>query len=276
MESKTSSEQMVFIYPSDNLYHCIYDCDRYYASKAIEIKKSEALSRGYKKCDRCFYRYPIVDKLRSFAFFMDIYIDINFARDLIPEEQLKERNNIEFPLLLDDLRARITRSKKIKKEIFVLIRPEKIRKEIVSLLEPTKKFILEEDDDVRYCKQYLTNEILWKFTLFESIFMEWDQYISTLHHLFPDGLFHAFSFEDAIFNIFLCHSQPGFFYKVFSSEKYKSELKFHVDCLAGSIRKLIEVLKHVHVPDPRHPVNGKTLAEKIYNTYWNLFEEGEE
>jgi len=273
MESKTSSEQIVYIYPKRKYFHCVYGCGCLKPPEAIEMKESEAISKGYKKCSVCFYRYPIPEKLITTSLSLDLCVETVSSVEKIPDDLLKESKNMEFHLLLDDVRVRIAMSKKNRKDIFEIVRIENIRKEIISLLKPAKQFILNECIFFSSQKKYLTDDIHWKFALFKSIYLEWDQYIRILHKLFPDGLFHDFSFEDAVFVLFLHHSQPGYLRRVFSSEKYKSELKFYVGCLAGAIKKWIEVVRHVHVPDPRHPVKGNTLPEKIYNTYWALYDE---
>ena len=260
------STETVWISTIGNSYHSSPNCN-VFRKTAQELSRSEAKKRGFHKCTFCYDRYPVNKELSMLALHIDIYVRHHFDKDKIPDDQFELRKNMEFPRLLADVRARITKSKKGRKETYEKIRIENIRDEIRIFLGPRKKWILSR---ATFCKNYLTEEFLWKFALLQSDEINWDKYISFLHELFHDGLFHNFSFEDAVFVIFLIPIFPSTFYQVICSEKYKSELKFHVDCLAGAIRKWIESVKHVSIPDPMHPVQGKNLAEKIYNSYWVL------
>ena len=124
---------------------------------------------------------------------------------------------------------------------------------------------------MKYFDKYHDLEIdegLWKTTLIISTDLPWDEFISILRHLYPDGLFQDYNFEDAVFILFLCPQYPGYFYKKYYSERYESELKFYSNCLSCAIRKWIEEVKHITITVSGSEMKGETIAENVYYSYW--------
>ncbi|MGN9125008.1 hypothetical protein ACTM97_01145 [Oliverpabstia intestinalis] len=52
--SSTSNEEMVWITATGSKYHNKNNCGQTDPSKASEISRSEAESRGYEPCKKCF------------------------------------------------------------------------------------------------------------------------------------------------------------------------------------------------------------------------------
>ena len=132
---------------------------------------------------------------------------------------------MEFSQLLEDVRARITVNKKNRTQIFEMMHEENIRKEVRIFLEPMKEKLIKKAHSFGL---KMTEEELWKYTIIKSDIVEWDDYINALHNLFPDGLFHSFSFEDAAFMLFLYHRKSSFFLPNIFTSLFKKLRKKYV------------------------------------------------
>lgn len=198
-------------------------------------------------------------------------IIIHFYRDELREMEPTAQKNVKLSNLLNllrDIRSRITQSSRNRQRILKLAQADHINGEILEIIKPAKEYNLELASV--FFKDYPDDE-LWKFSLMSSVSLPWDELICVFRELYPDGIFCNYSFEDAVFILFLCPEYPGFFYRVTHSEKYQADMMFYTNCLAGAIKRWMEEVTGKEIQVSGWNMKGKSIAENVYYAYWDLF-----
>lgn len=166
---------------------------------------------------------------------------LHFRKDRLQNNDCKRspRNKDEL-ISLKDIRARIVLNQNYKGEILKQIAFGSIEDSIKNILEKEKQRLLVL---MRLSKKscfYSPNELV-KLSLLSSVSLPWDQTMEILRKLSPgNGVIYDYSFETAVFVMFLAPEYPEIFYKLWNSATYSKEVNFYKVCLASALKKCME------------------------------------
>lgn len=193
------------------------------------------------------------------------YLAVGFFKYQSIEKTIKNNNEITSLARLNMVRAKIVLDSRNRAQIFDRLQPANIDKDIKCLLE-FKKSRLAVLADVYHAS--FSDEILEKWSLLASISLPWNDTIGVLSQ-FSDtqGIKYDYSFEEAMFVLFLHAEHPGWLYKFRNRDKYEKELRFYINCLASAVKVWIEWQTGTKIQLAGYETMGKSIAENIYLSY---------
>lgn len=189
-------------------------------------------------------------------------ISIHFRKSSheINDDQVKKKCNDGLSIL-NSLRARLALDKRITLEILRLLNSENIPKEM-------KDFVKDEQDLLtRFAKSWnasYSTDDLEKLALVSSVSLSWDQTMKILRKISPGkGVIYDYSFETAVFVMFLAPEYPGVFFWLCHPTVYNEEINFYKVCLASALKKCMETITGKQICVAGRDAPGKSIVENI-------------
>lgn len=127
-----------------------------------------------------------------------------------------------------------------------------------------KRYLEINETDFQFIKDDLK-----KYALFLTKTLSWKEIISIIRNNYSEGIFHRFTFEEAIFILYLCSEMPSFHER--HSKNYKSDVSLYADCIAGAILSVMSKISDVDIyqKDIR---NYESMSQRIFYVFLDFFE----
>ena len=189
-------------------------------------------------------------------------ISIHFRKDSHKENYNQVKKNFgDGEAMLQNIRARLTLDKKIILKILQLLNNKNIQKEVKSLLKDEQDLLTSLAK--RWNASYSTDD-LEKLALISSVSISWDRAMKILKELSPGkGVVYDYSFETAVFVMFLAPEYPGMLYRLWYSKTYSEEMNFYRVCLASALKKCMETITKEQICIAGREAPGKNIIENI-------------
>ena len=189
-------------------------------------------------------------------------ISIHFRKDSYKEN----RNQVEKMFsdgvsVLKSIRAHLTLNEEMMFKILRSLDSENIQKEVKALLKDEQDLLASLAK--RWNASYSTDD-LEKLALISSVSISWDRTMKILKELSPgNGVIYDYSFETAVFVMFLAPEYPGMLYRLWYSKTYSKEMSFYRVCLASALKKCMETITKEQICIAGREAPGKNIIENI-------------
>ena len=187
-------------------------------------------------------------------------VSLHFRKDKQQCDNLVSKDDL---VLLKDIRARIVLNQSYKEEILKQIEVPSIENSVKDVLkkEEQRLFLLA---TVSKKKGSYSSDELVKLSLLTSVLLSWDRAMEILRKLSPGkGVVYDYSFETAVFVMFLAPEYPGMFYRLWYPKAYSEEMIFYRVCLASALKKCMETITKEQICIAGREAPGKSIIENI-------------